>query len=121
MALLHEDRLFPAEEGTRAIARRLYAGIRELPLVSPHGHTQAGWFAQQPAVSRSCGAVCPAGSLRLPHAVQPGNHHGGAGDWAAGRLRIRARSGASSPATITSSAERRRGCGSTMPSRSFSA
>jgi glucuronate isomerase len=46
MALLHEDRLFPAEEGTRAIARRLYAGIRSLPIVSPHGHTQAGWFAR---------------------------------------------------------------------------
>ncbi len=45
MALLHEDRLFPAEEGTRAIARRLYAGIRDLPIVSPHGHTQAAWFA----------------------------------------------------------------------------
>jgi glucuronate isomerase len=45
MALLHEDRLFPAEEGTRAIARRLYAGIRALPIVSPHGHTQAAWFA----------------------------------------------------------------------------
>ncbi len=45
MALLHEDRLFPAEEGTRAIARRLYQGIRALPIVSPHGHTQAGWFA----------------------------------------------------------------------------
>jgi glucuronate isomerase len=46
MALLHEDRLFPADEGTRAIARRLYAGIRELPIISPHGHTQAGWFAR---------------------------------------------------------------------------
>jgi glucuronate isomerase len=45
MALLHEDRLFPAEEGTRAIARRLYASIRALPIVSPHGHTQAAWFA----------------------------------------------------------------------------
>ena len=46
MALLHEDRLFPAEEGTRAIARRLYEGIRDLPIISPHGHTQAAWFAQ---------------------------------------------------------------------------
>ena len=45
MALLDEDRLFPAEQGTRAIARRLYEGIRRLPIVSPHGHTQAGWFA----------------------------------------------------------------------------
>jgi glucuronate isomerase len=46
MALLNEDRLFPAEERTKAIARRLYAGIRDLPIFSPHGHTQAAWFAQ---------------------------------------------------------------------------
>jgi glucuronate isomerase len=46
MALLNEDRLFPAEESTRAIARRLYEGIRALPIVSPHGHTQAEWFAR---------------------------------------------------------------------------
>jgi len=46
VGLLHEDRLFPADEKTRAIARRLYAGIKEMPIVSPHGHTQAGWFAR---------------------------------------------------------------------------
>ena len=46
VALLNDDRLFPAEEGTRAIARRLYASIRNLPIVSPHGHTQAAWFAE---------------------------------------------------------------------------
>ncbi len=46
MALLHEDRLFPADEPTRAIARRLYEGIENLPIVSPHGHTQAGWFVR---------------------------------------------------------------------------
>jgi glucuronate isomerase len=46
VALLKDDRLFPAEETTRAIARRLYEGIRALPIVSPHGHTQARWFAQ---------------------------------------------------------------------------
>ena len=46
MALLHEDRLFPPEEKTRAIARRLYQGIRDLPIMSPHGHTQAGWFVR---------------------------------------------------------------------------
>jgi glucuronate isomerase len=45
VALLNDDRLFPAEEGTRAIARRLYDKIRSLPIVSPHGHTQAAWFA----------------------------------------------------------------------------
>jgi glucuronate isomerase len=43
--LLNEDRLFPAEEKTRAIAKRLYQQIRSLPILSPHGHTQAEWFA----------------------------------------------------------------------------
>ncbi len=45
MALLDEDRLFPAEERSRTIARRLYEGIKGLPILSPHGHTQARWFA----------------------------------------------------------------------------
>jgi glucuronate isomerase len=44
--LIHEDRLFPPEPGTRTIARALYDQLRSLPLVSPHGHTQAGWFAK---------------------------------------------------------------------------
>jgi len=44
--LIHEDRLFPAEPGTRAIARSLYEDVRNLPIISPHGHTQAAWFAQ---------------------------------------------------------------------------
>jgi glucuronate isomerase len=46
VALLHEDRLFPSDERSRTIARRLYEGIKRLPIVSPHGHTQARWFAQ---------------------------------------------------------------------------
>ena len=45
MALLHEDRLFPADPDTRSIARRLYGTVRDLPIISPHGHTQASWFA----------------------------------------------------------------------------
>ena len=45
MTLLNEDRLFPVDASERAIARRLYAEIRGLPLVCPHGHTQAEWFA----------------------------------------------------------------------------
>ncbi|HEY6447935.1 MAG TPA: glucuronate isomerase [Acidobacteriaceae bacterium] len=46
MTLLSDDRLFPAEPTQRAIARRLYGEIRSLPLLSPHGHTQAQWFAR---------------------------------------------------------------------------
>ena len=42
---LHADRLFPADPTTRAIARRLHASVAGLPIVSPHGHTDAAWFA----------------------------------------------------------------------------
>jgi glucuronate isomerase len=44
--LLSEDRLFPAEPSVREIARRLYSEVRALPIVSPHGHTDAAWFAR---------------------------------------------------------------------------
>ena len=37
----HPDRLLPAEPGVRAIARRLYEQVRELPILSPHGHVPA--------------------------------------------------------------------------------
>ena len=43
--ILHPDRLFPADETTRSIARNLYAGVKDLPIVSPHGHTDPAWFA----------------------------------------------------------------------------
>ena len=43
---LHDDRLFPAEPGTRAIARRLYEAVRNLPILSPHGHTDPQWFSR---------------------------------------------------------------------------
>ncbi len=42
---LHPDRLFPADPRTRDIARALYAPVRDLPIVSPHGHTDPAWFA----------------------------------------------------------------------------
>jgi glucuronate isomerase len=47
--LIHEDRLFPADAGTRNLARALYAHIKNLPIVSPHGHTQAAWFVKNEA------------------------------------------------------------------------
>ncbi len=42
--LVHPDRLFPADLDVRKIARRLFEQVRTLPIVSPHGHTQAAWF-----------------------------------------------------------------------------
>lgn len=43
---LHPDRLFPAEPTVRSIARELYAEVVDLPIVSPHGHTDPAWFAE---------------------------------------------------------------------------
>jgi glucuronate isomerase len=47
--LIHPDRMFPAEPGTRKVARALYESVQTLPIVSPHGHTQAAWFARNDA------------------------------------------------------------------------
>jgi len=44
--LIHEDRLLPADPAARRVARALHASIKDLPIVSPHGHTQAAWFAR---------------------------------------------------------------------------
>jgi len=42
---LHPDRLFPVDPATRDVARRLYAAVKDLPIISPHGHTDPAWFA----------------------------------------------------------------------------
>ena len=43
---LHEDRLLPPAPSVRSVARRLYQEVRSLPIVSPHGHTDPRWFAE---------------------------------------------------------------------------
>jgi glucuronate isomerase len=42
---MDSDRLFPADPATRAIARELYAEVRDLPLISPHGHVDPAMLA----------------------------------------------------------------------------
>ncbi|MGN6376856.1 MAG: glucuronate isomerase, partial [Sphingomonas sp.] len=42
---LDPDRLFSADATQRGLARALYQGVADLPIVSPHGHTDARWFA----------------------------------------------------------------------------
>ena len=44
--LIHVDRLFPADIASRTVARRLYADVRDLPIISPHGHTDPRWYAE---------------------------------------------------------------------------
>ena len=36
----------PPTEPARSIAAQLYAGVRDLPIISPHGHTDPRWFAE---------------------------------------------------------------------------
>src|SRR5271167_4996851 len=47
--ILDVNRLFPADSAARSIAARLYDTVRDLPIISPHGHTDPRWFAQNEA------------------------------------------------------------------------
>ena len=46
MPLTDPNRLFPVEQRLRDIARALYDEIKNLPIISPHGHCDPSWFAQ---------------------------------------------------------------------------
>jgi glucuronate isomerase len=48
---LNPDRLFPIEPEAREIARELYASVKDLPILSPHGHTEPRWYAENEAFS----------------------------------------------------------------------
>jgi len=39
-------RLFPAESSARKLCARLYHSVKDLPIISPHGHTDPSWFAE---------------------------------------------------------------------------
>ena len=47
--MLHDYRLFPVEGAARAVAARLYDVAKDLPIISPHGHTDPQWFAENKA------------------------------------------------------------------------
>jgi glucuronate isomerase len=44
--MLDKNRLFPAEGTARTVAAKLYETVRDLPIISPHGHTDPRWFAE---------------------------------------------------------------------------
>ncbi|SMX42496.1 glucuronate isomerase [Actibacterium lipolyticum] len=46
MPRLNPDRLFPLDSKSRDLARGLYKSVENLPIVSPHGHTDPRWFAE---------------------------------------------------------------------------
>jgi glucuronate isomerase len=47
--MLDANRLFPVEGTARQIAVKLYETVRDLPIISPHGHTDPRWFAENQA------------------------------------------------------------------------
>lgn len=49
MPRLHPDRLFPIEDSARGLARALHDSIKDLPIISPHGHTDPRWYAENAA------------------------------------------------------------------------
>ena len=46
MPLTDPNRLFPADPASRRIASALYDQVASLPIVSPHGHCDPRWFAE---------------------------------------------------------------------------
>ena len=44
--MLASDRLFPVDPQTRGIARELYQTVADKPIISPHGHTDPRWYAE---------------------------------------------------------------------------
>jgi glucuronate isomerase len=44
--MLDRNRLFPSESVSRGIAVKLYESVKGLPIISPHGHTDPRWFAE---------------------------------------------------------------------------
>ena len=47
--MLDPMRLFPSDSAARAVAVKLYETVRDLPIISPHGHTDPSWFAKDEA------------------------------------------------------------------------
>lgn len=46
MPLTDPDRLFPPEDRLRGLARALHGSVAGQPILSPHGHCDARWFAE---------------------------------------------------------------------------
>ena len=110
---LHPDRLLPPEPGVRAIARRLYEVVRDLPILSPHGHVDPRLLLDDEPFADPASPVGDARPLRDPAAARQRGPAGRARRRAAAsspRPR-RARCGGCSARTGTSTAARPSGTG----------
>jgi len=51
--VLNPARLMPSNPIVRDIALRLYNSVSKLPIISPHGHTDPSWFAENEPFSNA--------------------------------------------------------------------
>lgn len=51
--MLNPDRLFPTDPAAREITRCLYESVCNIPIISPHGHTDPAWFAENSPFSNA--------------------------------------------------------------------
>jgi glucuronate isomerase len=57
---LHPDRLFSSDPVQRDLSRALYATVGSLPILSPHGHTDPQWYADnEPFTNASALFITP--------------------------------------------------------------
>src|SRR6202020_141306 len=106
MMILDANRLFPADGEARSVAAKLYETVKDLPIISPHGHTDPRWFAfNEPFPNPTALLIQPDHYIfRMLYSM-------------AKRTPTLARSGASSQSTTISSAEPPPVSGSTTPSK----
>jgi len=43
---VNEERFFPSDPAIRNLAQALYGSVKDLPIISPHGHTESSWYAE---------------------------------------------------------------------------
>ena len=113
--MLDKNRLFPAEGSAREVAAKLYETVHDLPIISPHGHTDPAWFAEnQPFPNPSALFIQPDHYIfRMLYSQETfldGIARRSADGWK-NNAPIRARCGGYSRGTITCFAERPRGYG----------
>ena len=123
--------LAPGPPVSRRSARRATSpasstrSVAELPILSPHGHTDPQWFADDaPFPDPARLFIVPdhyVHRMLYSQGVRPEEVGVPRRRRRPGRDRSRARSGGASPRTFICSAARRRGCGSTTPSPKCSA
>lgn len=51
--MLNPDRFFDTDPSIKNIARDLYSEVKDLPIISPHGHTDPKWFADNTPFSNA--------------------------------------------------------------------